>query len=369
MFNKAYQGKKVLITGNTGFMGAWLTILLRELGAEVIGYSLEAPTERNLFTRAGLEKHITQISGDVRTMAFIAQTLVRHKPDFIFHLAAQSSPVEAYRDPVETFEVNVMGSVALMEAVRQAKIDVTVIMVTADNVYEDQDWSYGYRENDQLGGKDPYSASKTAMEMAVAAFAGSFFSAEQGAARVATVRSGKVIGGGDWRKNRIVPDAVRALAAGEKIELHNPRSTYPWQHVLEPLTGYLWLAAVLAHRRDFAGAWNFGPMMTSHKSARIMIERLISEWGDGDWIDVSGEGDRGLEFTEPPSLKLNIEKSQEQLSWRPVWNFRQAIARTAEWYKQDLSADDPSIIYALCEVDIEIFMDAASAMRLPYTRK
>ncbi|MEO0564068.1 MAG: CDP-glucose 4,6-dehydratase, partial [Chloroflexota bacterium] len=345
--------------------GAWLTVYLKRLGAEVIGYALEPPTKRNLFERAGLEEHIIHNTGDVRNMPLLAQTLMKHRPDFIFHMAAQPLVLEAYRNPVETFEVNVMGSIALMEAVRQTNISTTLVMVTTDKVYENNEWDYGYRETDSLGGHDPYSASKAAMEIAVGAYMKSFFSDKESKVRVASVRSGNVIGGGDWAENRIVPDAVRALSEGRPIPVRNPRSTRPWQHVLEPLTGYLWLGAVLEHRADMGGAWNFGPTAVSNAQVRILVELMIKDWGKGSWEDQSKEEAPH----EAKLLKLSIDKANSRLAWQPAWNFRQTIRQTVRWYKSDLMTDEPAAVYELCERDIAAYIASASAARQPYTRE
>lgn len=364
MYNNAYSGKTVLITGNTGFKGAWLSAYLLRLGATVIGYALAPPSERNLFTRAALETRIQHHDGDIRNMGYFAQLLVRTRPDFIFHMAAQPLVLEGYRNPVETFEVNVMGTVAVMEAVRQAKLDTTLILVATDKVYENNEWVYGYRETDPLGGYDPYSASKGAMEIAVSSYLRSYFSADDSPVRAASVRSGNVIGGGDWAANRLVPDCVRALSRGEPISVRNPKATRPWQHVLEPLSGYLWLGAALARRKSYSGAWNFGPTHTANSTVKTLVELLITGWGAGEWADASDPDAPH----EARLLKLNIDKAQSLLGWTPVWDFRETINRTVRWYKDDLGTDDPDMVLALLERDIDAYETAAAGMGLPYTR-
>jgi CDP-glucose 4,6-dehydratase len=364
MYNNAYQGKTVLITGNTGFKGAWLSAYLLRLGATVVGYSLDAPTERNLFERAGLENRIQHNDGDIRNMGYFAQQLIRTRPDFIFHMAAQPLVLEGYRNPVETFEVNVMGTVAVMEAVRQTKLDTTLILIATDKVYENNEWIYGYRETDPLGGYDPYSASKGAMEIAVSSYLRSYFNTDESTVRAASVRSGNVIGGGDWADNRLVPDCIRALSAGEAIPVRNPKATRPWQHVLEPLSGYLWLGAALSKRKQFSGTWNFGPTTAANTTVKTLVELLIQGWGAGTWDDQSDPDAPH----EAHLLKLNIDKAQSLLGWTPVWGFRETIQRTVQWYKNDLTTDDPDAILALMERDIEAYETAATKMRLPYTR-
>lgn len=363
MFNNAYKNKTVLITGNTGFKGSWLTIYLLELGASVIGYSLEPPTDRNIFARADLANRITHIHGDVRNQQHLTDTLKTHQPDFIFHMAAQPLVLASYDDPVHTFDVNVMGSIAVMEATKQANITTTLVMITTDKVYENYEWVYSYRENDPLGGYDPYSASKAAMEIAVSSYNNSFFSSADSPVRMASVRSGNVIGGGDWAHNRIIPDCVRALSEEDPIAVRNPNSIRPWQHVLEPLTGYLWLGAKLAESRQFSGAWNFGPTPQSNCTVKTLVETMIQTWGAGEWQDQSDP----RAPHEANLLKLSIDKAISKLGWHPVWPVDQTIHHTVNWYRKDLAAESPQQVYDLCVDDIRAYLADAKQHQQPYT--
>jgi CDP-glucose 4,6-dehydratase len=362
MYNNVYNGKTVLITGHTGFKGAWLSAYLLRLGATVIGYSLEPPTERNLFLRADLENRIHHHHGDIRNMATFAALLAETRPNFIFHMAAQPIVLEAYRNPMETFEVNVMGTVAVMEAVRQTNLNATLILIATDKVYENNEWVYGYRETDPLGGYDPYSASKGAMEIAVSSYLRSYFNTEKSTVRAASVRSGNVIGGGDWADNRLVPDCIHALSHGKPIPVRNPQATRPWQHVLEPLSGYLWLGAILDSDKSLSGAWNFGPTSAANSTVETLVNLLIQGWGSGDWQDQSDPDAPH----EAHLLKLNIDKAQALLGWTPVWDFRDTIHHTVQWYKSDLTTDDPDMVFALMTRNIDAYEASARALGLPY---
>lgn len=364
----AFAGKKVLVTGHTGFKGAWLSIYLQQLGAQVIGYSLPAPTDPSLFAMAGLDSRVETVTADIRDTARLTGVIKGHQPDFIFHMAAQSLVLESYQQPKETFDVNVMGSVSLLEAIRISQLPTTVITVVTDKCYENREWVYGYRETDPLGGVDPYSASKAAMDIAVSAYRSSFFQpdkVDQHGIRVASVRSGNVIGGGDWADRRIVPDAIRALSQGQTLEVRRPNAVRPWQHVLEPLSGYLWLAARLADDPTvFASAWNFGPELTSSRTVRELVELIIETWQGGTWLDKS-DPDAPHEAT---LLQLSIEKAYALLGWQPVWDFDTTIRRTVDWYRRALISGDPASVYALCFDDIDAYEARAREKRLAWTR-
>ncbi|MDP9056070.1 MAG: CDP-glucose 4,6-dehydratase [Pseudomonadota bacterium] len=360
MFGDAYAGKRVFVTGHTGFKGSWLSLWLTQLGAEVTGYALPPLTEPSLFVEAGVADRLTHNLADIRDGTALREALAVAQPDFIFHLAAQPLVLESYAAPQETFAVNVTGSIALMEAIRQTETRSAVVMVTTDKVYRNCESGRAYREDDPLGGHDPYSASKAAMEIAVASWRDSFFAGSEHV-RIATARAGNVIGGGDWSANRIVPDLARALIAGAMPQLRNPASLRPWQHVLEPLAGYLWLGARLAANGGgaLATSWNFGPNPNDIQPVRALAEAMLARWnGPGaamaGWQDVSDPAAPH----EAAVLRLSIEKATEHLAWQPVWNFAETIARTADWYRH-VSVGTISPREA-CEADIAAYCVAAA---------
>jgi len=324
------DGRRVLVTGHTGFKGSWLAFLLKRLGCEVAGYALPPEYPGSHFELLGLDNIIWHIEGDIRDGEKLASVIREFQPEFVFHLAAQALVRRSYADPVATFSTNIMGSVNLLEAVRGCNSIRSLIFVTSDKCYENKEWVWGYRENDRLGGHDPYSASKAAAEIVFSAYLRSFFSA-RGGIGAASVRAGNVIGGGDWAENRIVPDCIRAIQAGEPIRLRHPEATRPWQHVLEPISGYLLLAMRLSEEPDiYSGAWNFGPSSGDVRTVRDVAEHLIARLG-GRFIEV----DVGL-ATQPEAtlLQLNCDKAHQMLGWRPRWNVDQALDRTAAWYQE-----------------------------------
>ena len=367
MYGDVFCEAPVFVTGHTGFKGAWLSLMLSQLGAKVIGYALSPPTTPSLFAQSGLAANVTHIEADIRDQVQLIHALRAHHPRFIFHLAAQSLVLDAYRNPLETYDINVMGSLKLLDAVRQTGISTTIIMVVTDKCYQNNEWVYGYRENDALGGYDPYSASKAAMDIASQSYQLSFFPLDainEHGVSVATVRSGNVIGGGDWAYNRIVPDAIRAFFNGESLQLRNPSAVRPWQHVLEPLSGYLWLAAQLS--RDparFTGGWNFGPLPTEGSSVRMLADTMVSAWGDGvQWHDAS----TNTTLYEANLLRLNIDKAVSMLGWSPVWDFQTTVERTVRWYKASLDANAKQTI-ELCADDIAAYVQSASKAGLAWT--
>ena len=359
MFGNAYQGKRVFVTGHTGFKGSWLSLWLARFGAEVTGYALPPVTEPSLFDSAGIADCLRHIEGDVRDAAALEKALAEAEPHFIFHLAAQPLVLDSYAAPAETFAINVSGSINLMEAVRRTGTRAVVVMVTTDKVYLNREWEHGYREDDPLGGHDPYSASKAAMEIAVSSWRNSFFPparASEHGVRMASARAGNVIGGGDWSGNRLVPDLVRALPRNVQAELRNPKSLRPWQHALEPLGGYLLLGAKLAGQggEAYAEAWNFGPLPTDVRNVGDLAGALLAHWGREGWKDVSDPGaphEAGL-------LRLSIDKAVSRLGWHPVWDFAETVARTADWYA-DVTAGKAST-RAACERDLEAYIAAAT---------
>ena len=334
-FGNWYRGKRVLVTGHTGFKGSWLAEWLLSLGAEVVGYSLPPPTSPALFVQLGLEGRLHHIPGDVRDQAALARAVQETKPACIFHLAAQPIVRTAYAQQVETYATNVMGTVNLLEVIRQADRACVVVVITTDKCYENREWTHSYREDDPLGGRDPYSSSKGCAELVVSAYRRSFFSAPGSAVRLASARAGNVVGGGDWATDRIVPDCIRALQRDEPIAVRNKHATPPWQHVLEPLSGYLWLGACLDRPELAPGisqppatAFNFGPAVGSNRSVTALVEEILQHW-PGRWED----------RTDPQSvheaglLNLSTDKAYHLLGWRPVWDFATTIKQTVAWYR------------------------------------
>jgi CDP-glucose 4,6-dehydratase len=327
---KVYAQSPVLVTGCTGFKGAWLCAWLRELGANVTGYSLPPPTTPSLFEDAGLGSEMEWVNGDVRDTAHFRKTLERVRPRFVFHLAAASLVRASYDNPVETFDINVMGTVSVMEALRDWKAPLAAVLISTDKVYENLERDVSFQESDALGGKDPYSASKAAMEIAIGSFRSSFFQRQDSWVRLASARAGNVIGGGDWAKDRLVPDAIRALAQGNPLEVRNPSSIRPWQHVLEPLAGYLLLGAKIAAKdgAPFAAAFNFGPRAEDERTVAELADAIVQYWGKGQWV-AKPEANAPV---EAKSLKLSSAKARRELGWTPVWTFDDAVSRTVRFY-------------------------------------
>jgi len=335
-----WRGRRVLLTGHTGFKGSWLTLWLLSLGAEVWGYSLAPEPGRALFTDLGLDQaighahwgHLRHRLGDVRELEVLQRVVAEAQPEVVLHLAAQPLVRRSYRDPLGTWATNVQGSLHLLEALKPLQHPCAVVMVTTDKVYANQEWDYGYREEDRLGGHDPYSASKAAAELAIASWRASFCGPAPHQTlqlAIATARAGNVIGGGDWAEDRILPDAMRSLAAGEAITVRHTVATRPWQHVLEPLGGYLLLAEYLATGGDaFASSFNFGPALEANRSVRELVEAALSHW-PGSWRDLSDPSAPH----EAGRLHLQIDKAHHQLGWQPRWDVATTVARTVAWYR------------------------------------
>ncbi|MCA9974778.1 MAG: CDP-glucose 4,6-dehydratase [Anaerolineales bacterium] len=334
LFANTYEGRTVFVTGHTGFKGSWLTAWLQQLGAHVVGYSLpEAPTHPSNFAVCQLEQQIADLRGDIRDYETLQQAMTTHAPSVVFHLAAQPIVLRGVAEPKLTFDTNAGGTVNLLEAVRQTPSVQAVVVVTTDKVYTNQEWLWGYRETDLLGGHAPYGASKAMAELATAAYRNTYFPAdrytEHGVA-IATARAGNVIGGGDFGQYRLVPDCMKALMAGDPIGVRNPLSIRPWQHVLEPLSGYLWLAAKLLNDGPaYAEAWNFGPREQQGISAQALAEKLIALWGSGSWIHT----DPGYAKVETGILRLSWEKAATRLGWQPVYTWEEALAEIVSWFK------------------------------------
>ena len=329
-FGSIYAGKKVFVTGHTGFKGSWLCEWLLQLGAEITGYSLPPVTKPALFEQLGLKSRLHHIIGDIRDFSKLRRALEKAKPDFVFHLAAQPLVRESYAQPVETFEVNLMGTVNVLEALRGFKKPCAAVFITTDKCYENREHHRGYREEDPLGGHDPYSASKATAEIAISSYRRSFFGNHP--VKIASVRAGNVIGGGDWAVDRIVPDSIRALQKKQPIPVRNKVATRPWQHVLEPLSGYLWLGAQLAKLEvtdgTFCSAFNFGPRREANRTVCGLVEEILKHW-PGEWIDKSNPH----AVHEAKLLHLETAKSLRVLKWKPVWNFSATIEQTVIWYR------------------------------------
>jgi len=330
LFLDTYAGKKVLITGHTGFKGSWLATWLETLGAQVIGIALDPPSQPSHFEVAGLTEILEDHRLDIRDGEALKYLVSQTQPDFVFHLAAQSLVHQSYLDPVESYQTNVLGTLNMLEALRHLKQKCAVVLITSDKCYDNVEWVWGYRETDTLGGPDPYSASKGAAELVIRSHVKSFFP-KDGAVRIATGRAGNVIGGGDWAQSRIVPDCVRSWAMGETVKLRNPQATRPWQHVLEPLSGYLMLATRLNQKTELHGEpFNFGPPAYLNQTVLELVQAMSEHWKQVRWEDVS---DTGKLPYESELLKLNCDKALHHLSWRAILPFRDTVRMTAEWYR------------------------------------
>lgn len=329
-FRGFYSGKRVFLTGHTGFKGSWLAEWLGSLGAEVHGYALDPQPHELLFGQLELNSRLaSDTRADLMDRPALNDALRKARPDVVLHLAAQPLVRLSYEQPVETFASNVMGTVHLLDAVRLSGLPCTVVCITTDKCYENREWLHAYREEDPLGGHDPYSASKGAAEIAISSYRRSFFDTRS-SVRLASARAGNVIGGGDWALDRIVPDCIRAVRKGQSIQVRNKVSTRPWQHVLEPLSGYLHLAASLASHRQpeaFASAFNFGPRLSSNRTVAELVDELLKTTG-GNWVDASS----AAAPHEAGRLNLAIDKAFHLLQWEPVWDFAETVSRTAEWY-------------------------------------
>lgn len=348
-----YRGRRVLVTGHTGFKGGWLALWLSRLGAQVTGFALPPATSPALFEAASVATVVNHVEGDLRDYAQLESVWREVQPEIVFHLAAQALVRRSYREPMLTIETNVLGTTHVLELARQHRSARALVMVTSDKCYENHEWERGYHEQDELGGRDIYSASKAAAEVLIRSYRRSFFE-DHGPAdgtAIASARAGNVIGGGDWSSDRIVPDSIRALGSGTKIEVRNPRSVRPWQHVLEPLSGYLQLGARLLStdgptRKAASQSWNFGPEIENTRTVEELIATIIRCWGSGEWSDVS----RGDAPHEAGLLRLDITKARRELSWAPRWDFDTAVAKTVEWYRHTSSGSDPA---AMCARQID----------------
>lgn len=326
-----WQGKKVFITGHTGFKGSWLCLWLSVLGAEVTGYALQPPTQPSLFELGRVDELVASIIGDVRDNEALTKAMLEADPEIVIHMAAQALVGDSYRNPVDTYATNVMGTVHVLEAVRTSSSVKAVVNVTTDKCYENKEWIWGYRENEPMGGYDPYSNSKGCAELVTSSYRNSFFNPndyEKHGVGIATARAGNVIGGGDWAKNRLIPDCINALLKDEKIKIRNPHSIRPWQHVLEPLSGYLLLAQRLYENgAGFAEAWNFGPNDSDARSVEWIVWKMCEEWGGTAGYEVDKENHPH----EAHYLKLDCSKAKAKLFWQPSWDLEQALKKIIEW--------------------------------------
>ena len=332
MIDGIYKGKKVLITGHTGFKGSWLSTWLTELGADVVGISVDIPTEHSNFIASDIGKYVEDFRVDIRDFDKINLVVQNAQPDFVFHLAAQPLVRPSYLDPLCTLETNAIGSSNILEAVRSLEGDVAVVMITSDKAYDNVEWVWGYRENDRLGGKDPYSASKGMAELAIRSYIHSFFSSPDSNVRVGIARAGNVIGGGDWGIDRIVPDCIKSWSINEGVDIRSPDATRPWQHVLEPLSGYLTLGAKLTSNHQLHGeAFNFGPQAHHNHTVRELINEMGLNWDSVCWNDISQSQSH---LHEAGLLKLNCDKALFDLSWKPTLDFKETVKMTVDWYKR-----------------------------------
>jgi CDP-glucose 4,6-dehydratase len=329
-----WQGRRVLITGHTGFKGSWLSLWLEQLGASVCGIALHPPTEPSMFKEAGVQQGMRSEIADIRDIERVKSILREHRPHVVFHLAAQPLVRKSYEDPVGTYSTNVLGTVNLLESVRGCNSVRAIVVITTDKCYENKEWVWPYRETDRLGGYDPYSNSKACTELVVSAYRNSFFPPEhydRHGLAIASARAGNVIGGGDWAEDRLVPDIFRAFAGKEVLKIRNPNAVRPWQHVLEPLSGYLTLAQRLSEAGvEFGEAWNFGPEYSDSKPVDWVVEELAADWGE----DAHWQVDSQIHPHEAQVLKLDCSKALRALDWRPALSLKQSLRLTADWYRR-----------------------------------
>lgn len=347
-----WKNKKVFLTGHTGFKGSWLSIWLIEMGAEVIGYSIDIPTQPSLFEEAALREKVCHLRGDVTDYDFLLDSIKESDPDVIIHMAAQPLVRLSYEIPRETYLTNVIGTVNILEAIRQVASVKCAVIVTTDKCYDNREWEYGYREIDPMGGHDPYSSSKGAAELVVAAYNNSFF--QETDQIVCSARAGNVIGGGDWAKDRLVPDVIQSINDGEKVKIRNPKAIRPWQHVLEPLSGYLLLAEKAYRTEEVRGGWNFGPSDEEAQNVQWVAERISGIWGEKDvWIKDGDEHPHEANY-----LKLDISKARMKLKWNPVWGAGKAVDNTTKWYKDFYSGALKSSkdVYTRCVSDLNEYI-------------
>lgn len=328
-----WRGKRVLMTGHTGFKGSWLSLWLQSMGAQVVGYAHAPPTVPSLFEVAEVSKDMTSIIGDIRDLEKLRSVFAEHKPEIVIHMAAQPLVRYSYIEPVETYSTNVMGTVNLLEAVRSTPSVKAVVNITSDKCYENREWEWGYRENEAMGGFDPYSSSKGCAELVTAAYRNSYFHPDkyqQHGVAIASARAGNVIGGGDWAGDRLIPDILRAITEGKPVNIRNPHAIRPWQHVLEPLSGYLQLAQKLYEEETaYAESWNFGPNDEDVKPVQWIVEKLTESWGEGaSWVLDGGDHPYEAHY-----LKLDCSKAKARFDWHPRWHLEDTLSAIIEWHQ------------------------------------
>lgn len=338
-----WKGRRVFLTGHTGFKGSWLSLWLHTLGAKVTGYALEPPTNPSLYQLGDVEASLTSVIGDIRDLDLLKRSMKECNPDIVIHMAAQPLVRDSYKEPIETYSTNVMGTVNLLEAVRGCDNVRAVVNVTTDKCYENKEWEWGYRENEPLGGYDPYSSSKACSELITAAYRNSFFNTRDYGSHgvaIASARAGNVIGGGDWARDRLIPDCINALLKGEKVIIRNPHAIRPWQHVLEPLSGYLLLTQELFNKgSEYSEAWNFGPDDSDARSVEWIVKWICNSWGD----EASYEIAKGDHPHEANYLKLDFSKARTRLGWTPKWNLEKGLEKVIDWlkaYEEDIEMKD-----------------------------
>lgn len=362
-FGAAFKGRTVLITGHTGFKGSWLSLWLHDLGAQVVGYSLAPDTNPSLFRQLGLSRLVDSRLGDIRDVVRLRKVFRETRPEIVFHLAAQPLVLASYEEPAETFAVNVQGTVNVLEAIRGTPSVRGCVVITTDKCYENLEKDRAFREGDRLGGRDPYAASKACAEMVASSYRDSFFSmtaAKRHPCSISSARAGNVIGGGDWAKDRLIPDCIRALKIGKPPIVRNPGSTRPWQHVLEPLRGYLRLAELqLAKPEKYADAWNFGPQDADARTAGQVADLVVRAWGSGRW---TAPVSNGRQPHEARFLRLDSSKARAYLGWRPVCNVEEAVAKTVAWYSASTKRGFDAVKFSLNQLR-EYQAASASALR------
>jgi len=332
MFNNIYKNKTVIVTGHSGFKGSWLSIWLSTLGAKVIGVSNGIPSTPSNYIVSKVNDTLDDHRIDIRDTDSIKNLFKKSKPDFVFHLAAQSLVMPSYESPIDTFSTNALGTVSVLDALRTLNNKVVAVMITSDKAYDNVEWSWGYRETDRIGGKDPYSASKGMAELAIKSYVESFFSKPESNVTLGITRAGNVIGGGDWATNRIVADCMKAWSKNQIVDIRSPNATRPWQHVLEPLSGYLQLGQNLAnHKKNHGQAYNFGPPANQNYTVRELINEMSNSWGNIRWNDSSKDSKH---LSEAGLLKLNCDKALLDLNWEANLNFEQTVKMTVAWYKE-----------------------------------
>ena len=363
-FAGIYKDMPVLVTGHTGFKGTWLSMWLHLLGARVIGYSLDPPTRPNHFDMSGMKDRMVDIRADIRDLDKLVSVLKEFQPKIVFHMAAQPIVRESNENPRDTFIINSWGTINMLEAIRMTTAVKAAVFITSDKCYRNNEWIWGYRENDALGGGDPYSASKAMAEIAIEAYRDAFFpwgDRGENAVAVASVRAGNVVGGGDWARDRLLPDAIRALTEGRSIDIRSPRATRPWQCVFSPLSGYMWLGVrLLLDGAKFAEPWNFGPIDLASDSVQNIVKKVIQLWGSGEWRDMS----RGDEPHEAHWLTLSWEKAAVRLDWHPVYALPEVLAKTVEWYKEWDRQGESADMHAFSTDQLRTFTEDAHKLQI-----